>query len=51
MEAEWDQVWTKTWLFAGLVSDLEDAGDYFVYELGRESIMVMMETILLGMMN
>jgi phenylpropionate dioxygenase-like ring-hydroxylating dioxygenase large terminal subunit len=41
MEREWEQVWTKTWLFAGLVSDLEEAGDYFIYELGRESIIVM----------
>jgi nitrite reductase/ring-hydroxylating ferredoxin subunit len=42
MNAEWDLIWTRTWLFAGLVSDLEDAGDYFVYELGRESIVVML---------
>jgi len=41
MSAEWERIWTKTWLFAGLVADLEDAGDYFIYELGRESIIVM----------
>ena len=41
MASEWDNVWTKTWLFAGLESDLEDAGDYFIYELGSESIVVM----------
>jgi nitrite reductase/ring-hydroxylating ferredoxin subunit len=38
--AEWEAIWTRCWLFAGLVSDLPDPGDYFVYELGRESIVV-----------
>ena len=38
--AEWDAIWTRCWLFAGLVSDLPDPGDYFVYELARESIVV-----------
>lgn len=41
MAQEWDKIWTRTWLFAGLESDLEEAGDYFVYELGRESIVIM----------
>jgi phenylpropionate dioxygenase-like ring-hydroxylating dioxygenase large terminal subunit len=41
MALEWAHIWTRTWLFAGLISDLEDAGDYFVYELARESIVVM----------
>lgn len=41
MAQEWDKVWTRVWLFAGLLSDLEESGDYFIYELGRESIVVM----------
>ncbi len=41
MAKEWEHIWTRCWLFAGLLSDLEDAGDYFVYELARESIVVM----------
>ncbi|MFK8050172.1 MAG: SRPBCC family protein [Halioglobus sp.] len=41
MALEWENIWTRTWLFAGLVSDLEESGDYFVYELARESIVVM----------
>lgn len=41
MDAEWDRIWTRCWLFAGLQSDLPDSGDYFVFELGRESIVVL----------
>jgi len=37
---EWNAIWSKTWLFAGVVADIPDAGDYFVFELGRESIVV-----------
>jgi len=38
---EWRGLWSKAWLFAGLVADIPDSGDYFVYELGAESIVVM----------
>ena len=27
--AEWDQMWTKTWLIAGRASDLTSVGDTF----------------------
>lgn len=37
---EWDRMWTRTWLFAGPLSDLERVGDYFTFEIGRESIVV-----------
>lgn len=40
MQKEWDQVWTKVWTLAGPLSDIPDPGDYFLYELGRESIIV-----------
>ena len=39
--AEWEGIWTRCWLFAGLVSDLPDPGDYFIYNIGKESIVVM----------
>lgn len=42
MQKEWENIWGRSWLFAGLLSDLEDPGDYFTYELGRESIVVML---------
>lgn len=41
MALEWENIWTRTWLFAGLVSDLKEPGDYLVYELARESIVIM----------
>jgi len=41
LAAEWEGIWTRCWLFAGLASDVPDAGDYFVYTLGRESIVVL----------
>jgi phenylpropionate dioxygenase-like ring-hydroxylating dioxygenase large terminal subunit len=37
---EFDKVWGKNWLFAGLVSDVKEPGDYFVFNIGRESILV-----------
>ena len=41
LAAEWSSIWTQCWLFAGLVADLPDAGDYFVFGIGRESIVVL----------
>jgi len=40
MDREWDGVWRKTWLLAGLESDLTAPGDYFVFDMGREQILV-----------
>ncbi len=40
MEAEWSRVWRTTWLLAGLVSDVRKAGDFFVFDMGREQILV-----------
>ena len=40
MLLEWKNIWTKTWLFAGLESDLHDVGDFFIYDIGRESIVI-----------
>jgi phenylpropionate dioxygenase-like ring-hydroxylating dioxygenase large terminal subunit len=37
--AEWERLWTRVWLVAGLTSQLNDAGDYFTYEIGPESIL------------
>jgi phenylpropionate dioxygenase-like ring-hydroxylating dioxygenase large terminal subunit len=38
--AEWDKVFTKTWLLAGVVSDIPDAGDFLRFEIGPESFIV-----------
>ena len=40
MAAEWERVWPKMWLFAGLASDVSEPGEYFVFNLGHESILV-----------
>lgn len=37
---EWERMWTKVWLLAGRESDLRAAGDYFTFEIGLESILV-----------
>jgi len=37
---EWERMWTKVWLLAGRESDLQRPGDYFTFEIGRESILV-----------
>ncbi len=39
-ELEWDRMWSRTWTLAGLVSDISRVGDYFKYDLGRESFIV-----------
>lgn len=38
MEQEWDKLWTKTWLIAGLESQIPNTGDYISCEIGMESI-------------
>jgi phenylpropionate dioxygenase-like ring-hydroxylating dioxygenase large terminal subunit len=40
MAREWETVWTKAWLFAGVEEDVKEPGDYFLYNIGRESIIV-----------
>ncbi len=40
MEKEWARLWPRTWLIAGVRSDLEEPGDYFVFDVGPESIIV-----------
>ena len=40
MEKEWEALWRKSWLLAGLESDVAKAGNYFVFDIGREQILV-----------
>jgi phenylpropionate dioxygenase-like ring-hydroxylating dioxygenase large terminal subunit len=40
MRAEWERLWPRVWLLAGVTSDLPDEGDYTVFEIGRESIVL-----------
>jgi phenylpropionate dioxygenase-like ring-hydroxylating dioxygenase large terminal subunit len=40
LEQERDKLWPRTWLFAGLESDLENTGDFISFEIGAESILI-----------
>lgn len=40
MALEWERMWTRVWNLAGPVSDIPEVGDYFVFDLGPESIIV-----------
>ena len=40
MAREWDGIWTKAWLIGGLAAQVAKPGDFFTYEIGRESILV-----------
>jgi len=37
---EWERMWTRVWLLAGRESDAQGPGDYFTFEIGPESILV-----------
>ena len=39
-EREWTDMWQHVWLIAGRESDIPKPGDYFTFELGRESVLV-----------
>ena len=40
MQREWDKVWTESWLIAGVSTDLPEVGDYFLFRVRSESIIV-----------
>jgi len=40
MQAEADLVWDKAWLLAGVVADIPNTGDFFIFDVGLESIIV-----------
>jgi phenylpropionate dioxygenase-like ring-hydroxylating dioxygenase large terminal subunit len=39
-QLEWERMWTRSWLLAGPLSDLEKVGDYFTFEIAPESVIV-----------
>jgi phenylpropionate dioxygenase-like ring-hydroxylating dioxygenase large terminal subunit len=41
MALEWERMWKKVWLLAGLACDVREPGQYFTFEIGSESILVM----------
>ncbi|MEM9759344.1 MAG: aromatic ring-hydroxylating dioxygenase subunit alpha [Pseudomonadota bacterium] len=40
MQLEWDRLWTRSWLIAGVTTDLAELHDYFLFDIGEESIIV-----------
>ena len=40
MEREFQRMWPRTWLLAGPLIDVAEVGDWFTFEIGRESIVV-----------
>ena len=40
MDREWEGIWTKSWLIGGLAAQVAKPGDFFTYDIGRESILV-----------
>lgn len=40
LNKEWQKIWPKMWLVAGVASDVEEPGDYFVFNLEPESIII-----------
>ena len=40
MQLEWSKLWTNSWLIAGVASDVAHSGDFFVRDIGQESIIV-----------
>jgi phenylpropionate dioxygenase-like ring-hydroxylating dioxygenase large terminal subunit len=39
-QLEWDKMWTKVWTLAGMAADIPNPGDWFKYDLGVESFVV-----------
>lgn len=40
---EWDRLWARTWNLAGRCSDVANPGDFFTFDLGPESFIVVMD--------
>ena len=39
-DLEFEHIWRKYWLFAGTTADIPKAGDYFTYQLHKDSIVI-----------
>jgi phenylpropionate dioxygenase-like ring-hydroxylating dioxygenase large terminal subunit len=40
MQKEWDRMWSRTWLIAAIETDIPEAGDYSIFRVLRESIVI-----------
>ena len=39
-EVEWERIWKKFWLFAGTTAAIPKPGDYFTYQVNKDSIII-----------
>ncbi|MFT4768758.1 MAG: phenylpropionate dioxygenase-like ring-hydroxylating dioxygenase large terminal subunit [Glaciecola sp.] len=39
-DLEWERLWTKSWLIAGVTADIPELGDYFLFDIGSESLII-----------
>jgi phenylpropionate dioxygenase-like ring-hydroxylating dioxygenase large terminal subunit len=39
-DAEWERIWKQHWLFAGNTAQIPRAGDYFIYTLQKDAIII-----------
>jgi glycine betaine catabolism A len=39
-ELEWEQIWKKNWLFTGTTAQIPKPGDFFVYSLQKDAIIL-----------
>lgn len=44
MQLEWQRLWPRVWLLAGVTSDIPEEGDYTVFEIGHEEIVLVRQT-------
>lgn len=40
MDLEWERMWTRVWLIAGVESDIPESGDYLLFKIRHEEILV-----------
>jgi Rieske 2Fe-2S family protein len=39
-DLEWNAIWKRYWLFAGTTAEIPKAGDYFVYTVNNDSVII-----------
>jgi len=40
MRKEWERMWPRVWLLAGVTSDIPEDGDYTTFDIGHESFVI-----------
>ncbi len=41
---EWERLWTRVWLIAGRASDIPHVGDWFKFDIGTQSLIIVRAT-------